>query len=882
MKKLLLLLLSVMALQAGVMAQGPGCPNVNAGNDQTLPCNTNCTTLNATMFQTGATTSYTVTGIPYNPPAPSVAWTNTFVNIDDIWSGVINLPFSFCYYGTNYTQLVVGANGVISFNTGYANQFCPWSFTASVPNAALPLNSIFGAYHDIDPSVCGTIRYAISGTFPCRTFMFDFDQVCHYQCNGQRTSQRIVLYETSNVIEVYIGSKQVCNGWNGGRAVIGIQNAAGDLGVVAPGRQTGSWTTSNEGWRFTPSGTPNYQLNWYSSATPGVIGTTPSINVCPTNQFTTYSAILTYTNCNGAQVLVSDYVNVTLSGPAQPAIFNNAPICAGSTLLLGTQTLAGATYVWSGPGGWTSNAEDPSRPNATTAMSGNYTLYVVVAGCTSSVATQNITILNNSVQPNFTTNSPICSGTTLVLNGPTYPGATYVWSGPGGWTSGGEDPTRPNATAAMSGVYSLYVVAGGCTSATATQNVTINSAPAAPVISSNTPICTPGTINLFGPTVAGATYVWSGPGGWTSNLEDPTRPNANLSMAGTYSLYIVVAGCTSATTSTNVAVNGPPIPVVNVPQQLCQGQTANLYSGTYPGATYVWSGPNGFTASIETPVINNVATANTGTYTLYLVQSGCTSVTASSYMEVISTTAPNIASNSPVCVGSTINLTSNTIAGATYNWSGPGGFTSTAEDPTRPSATVAMSGSYSMYAVVSGCTSTTASTNVQVNPIPTVNAVGNQTVCAGAPTTTVNFSGSVGGATYNWTNSNPAIGLGASGNGNILSFTAANATSAPITATITVTPTAAGCTGTPTSFTITVNPTPTVNAVPNQTVCNGAPVTAVKFGGPIPGTSFAWTNSNPSIGLGASGNGNIAAFNGVNAGATPVTATITVTPTANG
>ena len=72
----------------------------------------------------------------------------------------------------------------------------------------------------------------------------------------------------------------------------------------------------------------------------------------------------------------------------------------------------------------------------------------------------------------------------------------------------------------------------------------------------------------------------------------------------------------------------------------------------------------------------------------------------------------------------------------------------------------------------------------------------------------------------------PSIGLAASGTGNIASFTATNATNAPVIATITVTPsyTNAGvtCTGTPITFTITVNPTATVNTVPNQVVCKDA------------------------------------------------------------
>ena len=57
---------------------------------------------------------------------------------------------------------------------------------------------------------------------------------------------------------------------------------------------------------------------------------------------------------------------------------------------------------------------------------------------------------------------------------------------------------------------------------------------------------------------------------------------------------------------------------------------------------------------------------------------------------------------------------------------------------------------------------------------------------------------------------------------------------------------------------------------------------AVNFTGAIPGTVYDWTNTAPSIGLPALGSGNIAAFSALNAGATPVVATITVTPTING
>jgi hypothetical protein len=78
-----------------------------------------------------------------------------------------------------------------------------------------------------------------------------------------------------------------------------------------------------------------------------------------------------------------------------------------------------------------------------------------------------------------------------------------------------------------------------------------------------------------------------------------------------------------------------------------------------------------------------------------------------------------------------------------------------------------------------------------------------------------------------------------------------------------------------------VNPIPSVNAVANQVKCNGTLSDAITFSGAVPGTIYNWTNNNPTINLGASGTGNIPAFTLTNTANTPITATITVTPTYN-
>ena len=142
-----------------------------------------------------------------------------------------------------------------------------------------------------------------------------------------------------------------------------------------------------------------------------------------------------------------------------------------------------------------------------------------------------------------------------------------------------------------------------------------------------------------------------------------------------------------------------------------------------------------------------------------------------------------------------------------------------------------------------------------------------------------------GATTYAWTNNTPSIGLAANGTGNIAAFAAVNNGTLPVTATITVTPAftnnLVACTGPAQTFTITVNPAAQVNDPTDQTVCNAGEYDSGDFRHQQDGRcdklfldkQYTW------IGLAANGTGNIAVFAAVNNGTSPVTATITVTPT---
>ncbi len=223
-----LLFISLFFLTIGYSQSVP-CPFVNAGPDQTADCSAaqGCSNLNATFLDIKETTSYTVESIPHNPPIPynQAGGTGVSVNTDDVWSGVINIPFPFCFYGVTYNTMLIGSNGNLNFTTTSPGGYCPWSFTASCPSTNLTsAGNVFGIYHDIDPSVCGNINYYVVGTAPCRQLVVSYDVICQFSCTSISSRHMMVLNETTNYIDVYVESKPLCTGWNGGNAIIGLQD----------------------------------------------------------------------------------------------------------------------------------------------------------------------------------------------------------------------------------------------------------------------------------------------------------------------------------------------------------------------------------------------------------------------------------------------------------------------------------------------------------------------------------------------------------------------------------------------------------------------------------------------------------------------------------
>lgn len=173
---------------------------------------------------------------------------------DDQFSPAIPIGFTFCFYGQQYDSLIIGTNGVVSFQTSLASGYCIWPIQTPIPSPGNPTSSILGPWADLRYDSSHMIYYWSSGTAPNRIFTVKFDSLTMYTCANNYVSSRIILRETSNEIEIQIDNKDACQTWNAGRAIIGIQNQSGTSAVAAPGRNAPTaWTATQEAWMFTPT-----------------------------------------------------------------------------------------------------------------------------------------------------------------------------------------------------------------------------------------------------------------------------------------------------------------------------------------------------------------------------------------------------------------------------------------------------------------------------------------------------------------------------------------------------------------------------------------------------------------------------------------------------
>ena len=632
----------------------------------------------------------------------------------------------------------------------------------------------------------------------------------------------------------------------------------------------------------------------------------------------TYNVRLIITGISGCIDTIIKPVVITVFDTPVATISGDTVRCqnASVTLTSSVNSLDAINYYrWISSNGATGNAANITIPFTT---AGTFTVQLIagtVNGCFDTTTHQILIHPTPDVlQPPSQT---LCNGdmaAAINFSG-SISGTTYTWTNTGpiiGIPSSGSGNiaafvAHSNGASLASAGITVRPMANGCPGNPKTFSITVYPTPTVnqPL---NQVLCNGSSTNLvnFTSAVAGTNFSWINsnpaiglPATGTGSIASFTATNTSGAPISASIIVSPEAGnCPGIAKTFTISVNPTPTAAQPADQQLCNGSmtTAVNFTGAVSGTVYNWTNTNpsiGLAASGSGNIpsfaaVTGVSASSTATVTVSPIANGCSGSPKTFDITVSPIATVNQPTNQVLCNGSTTSAVAFTglVPGTIYQWtntnvniglaaSGAGNInTFTATNTTNAPITATIT----VTPVTTDCPGTAKTFTITVNPTPTAVQPADQQLCNGSMTAAVNFTGAVSGTVYNWTNTNPSIGLAVSGSGNIASFAASTSVSATSTATITVSPIANGCAGTPKSFNITVSPVATVNQPTNQVLCNGSTTSAVAFTGLVPGTVYQWTNTNVNIGLVSSGAGDINAFTATNTSNAPITATITVTP----
>ncbi|MBV6405334.1 MAG: gliding motility-associated C-terminal domain-containing protein [Flavobacteriales bacterium] len=605
---------------------------------------------------------------------------------------------------------------------------------------------------------------------------------------------------------------------------------------------------------------------------------------------TTYHVLVT----DGNGCSATDSVSVTVNLPVNAGTDGSALVCSDgavvdlSTLLGGSPDGGGtwspsATYTPGGGGGVFSYLVNAQAPCV------NDTAFVTITEVAAPDAGADATL------ELCTTNGP--SDLFAALGGS--PDAGGVWTLNGLPFSGVFDPALWPGGGDCS-----YIVAAQapCSADTAIVTVNVTTAPD-PGGSSSVSLCSSGTaFNLLDSLTGSpdASGTWTDP----SNAAHGATYDPAVDEPGTYTYTIPGQGGCPDSSATVTVTELAPAADAGGDIALCIGDTAQLNASGGPG--YTWSPGTGLSA---TDIADPLAyPTNTTTYTLTVTDAqGCS---ASDAVTVTVNALPVVGAGADValCLGATTTLGGSPTAppGSTVLWSPGAGL----NDPNVGNPT-AQPGTTTTYIVgvqgPNGCSNSDTVT-VTVNPLPTVGAGNDTTICSGgsvqldgsgtgsflwtpgtglsdptvedpiaSPTTTTTYTVTVTDANQCSASDDVTVNVGAlptadagpdqwvcpgfdvqlqGAGGTVYSWSPttglndpaiANPLAAPSSTTIyTLTVTdAAGCSGID-QVTVTVNDDPPVDAGPDQTACSGNPVVIGGAPSSIPGSTFLWL---PAAGL---------------------------------
>ncbi|WEK18363.1 MAG: gliding motility-associated C-terminal domain-containing protein [Candidatus Pedobacter colombiensis] len=694
-------------------------------------------------------------------------------------------------------------------------------------------------------------------------------------CNGPMVTYTLTVNPTPNVTS--LTSATICNNTAQNYQITGSVNGSTYTWsrAVVPGIDN-TLVTAQTGDNITET-----LVNTTSAPINVVYEITPSANGCsgPTFNYTvTVNPTPTVTSPSTANICNNTAQNYTIASDVSETTFtwsratvtgiSNTAVNAQNSNII-TETLMNTTsapinVVYE----ITPSANGCNGPMFT------YTLAVNPTPTVTSPATANI--CNNTTQ-NYTITSDV-SGTTFTWSRATVTGISNTAVNAQNGSTITETLVNTTSTP-INVVYEITPSANGCNGPMFTYTLTVNPTPTVTSLASST-ICNNTAQNYtITSDVSGTTFTWSratvtGISNTAVNAQNGSTITETL--VNTTSAPIVVAyeitpsanGCNGPMFTYTLTVN--PTPTVTSPAtaNICNN-TAQNYTITSDasGATFTWSraaitgisNPM-ITAklgnSITETLVNSTAASINVVYEIIPSLNGCNGPMFT-YMLTVNPTPTVISpASTAICNNTAQNYTiTSDVSGTTFTWSRATitGISNTAVNAQNSntitetlmnttSAPIVVT--YEIIPAANGCSGTTFNYTVTVNPTPTVTSAAIANICNN---TAQNYTitSDVSGTTFTWSRatvigiSNTAVNAQ---NGNTITETLVNTTSAPIVVAYEITPSANGCNGPMFTYTLTVNPTPTVTSPATANICNN---TAQNYtiSSDASGATFTWSRA---------------------------------------
>jgi gliding motility-associated-like protein len=654
------------------------CVSSNNNKVINFSCGLNCGNVNLQVPDLRTTSDYAITTIPYNPYPYTTPSGNelTTLYVDDRYSDKIALPFQFCFYDSVFSKIVVGSNGLITFDTLNANCFNAWSITSIIPYALgtqcppiglqaapyYPRASIMGAFSDLDPSPAASpsnkkIECRVEGSAPCRRFVISYYHIGVYGTTcGYSTPNtfQIVIYESTGIIEVFFEQKACSSTTNSGRAILGVQDWTQTKARAAAGKNSTQWNVQNEAYQFIPSGGATRFINSQMFAMSGSLVATATTsfsipgsvsltfpNICPTGNSEQFVVRTSYTSCADPTTTFITEDTITINKTSSLNAITTVTNLNCATGATGSITVTVPPNSGVPPYQYSLNGGPLQSSNVFPGLAaGTYTVFATdINGCST---TLNVTVnRSGNLGVGYSLTNSSCSG---VNNGSItiLPPSVYT---PIQYSLNGGPPQTSNVFAGLAaGTYTVNVTdAIGCTGST---TITITQGAGVTATFATTPTSCSGANN-------GTITVTPGGGSfpYQYSLNGGPLQSSNIFSglaAGNYTIRVVdVNGCNSTypvTISPGVALNAT-ISKTNVS---CNGVadgtiTVNISTGTPP---YQYSLDN-----ITWQPSNSFVGLGAGTYTAYYRDNN-----ACSNSQLVTITQPavlniTLTSQAPRCFG---------------------------------------------------------------------------------------------------------------------------------------------------------------------------------------------------------------------------------------